>query len=413
MKPKGEIVRGKNLAKARGKAVCKTPRRDHTLLAKYSGLYFAWKLYRNRDPNRRFFFMSMVVARMQKMKADNLIGLGNHNQRRTENHSNKDIDVTRSNLNYDLVNRTNNYKTDIQQFINENKSSNRAVRKDAVLVNEWIVTSDSNFFKSLDPNETKRFFETAKEYFAENYGEENIRYSQVHMDERTPHMHLGIVPFTEDKRLSAKTIFNRQALQTIQDELPSYLKEKGFEIERGEEKSERKHLTVKEYKELKEKEKDLSSKVGYLEKNYEKYQVVMDTVKDIDVKSEPVMQKKGFLKREEMETDQVIIHKEDFKKLHDAYRFVPVLKKELATAKSAVRSQRDEKMAIREERNELRKEVKQQSKVLKTTEKVLNFVDTYLQEHLGVSLKELWKGKIRKSELEKQQSIKGQGPDIS
>lgn len=357
--------------------------------------------------------MSMVVARMQKMKADNLIGLGNHNQRRTENHSNKDIDVTRSYLNYDLVNRTEKYKTDIEKFINENKSSKRAVRKDAVLVNEWIVTSDSDFFKSLDPDETIRFFETAKEYFSENYGEENIRYAQIHLDERTPHMHLGIVPFTEDKRLSAKTIFNRQALQTIQDKLPSYLREQGFEIERGEEKSERKHLTVKEYKELKEKERDLSLKVDDLEKNYEKYQVVMDTVNDIDVKSEPVMQKKGFLKREEIETDQVIIHKEDFQKLHEAYRYVPTLKKELAEARNAEWLQREEKVDIQEERDELREEVKQQSKLLKTADKVLKFVDSYLQEHLGVSLKELWKTNKREHETEKQQSRKEQGPDMS
>lgn len=356
--------------------------------------------------------MSMVVARMQKMKAGNLIGIGNHNQRRTENHSNKDIDVERSKLNYNLVNRTETYKTDIQKFINENKASKRAVRKDAVLVNEWIITSERPFFNQLDENETRRFFEAAKEYFADNYGEINIRYAQVHLDERTPHMHLGIVPFTEDNRLSAKTVFNRAALQKIQDELPKHFQECGFEIERGEEKSERKHLTVKEYKDLKEKEKDLSSKVGDLEKNYEKYQVVMDTVQDIDVKSEPVMQKKGFLKREEMETDQVIIHKEDFKKLHDAYRYVPVLKKELMATKSALRSQREEKMVIREERNELRKEVKQQSKLLKATEKVLNFVDDYLQEHLDVSLKELWQGKNRKQEPEKGQSRKEQGPGI-
>ena len=37
--------------------------------------------------------MSMVVARMQKMKAENLTGIGNHNQRKTENHSNTDIDM--------------------------------------------------------------------------------------------------------------------------------------------------------------------------------------------------------------------------------------------------------------------------------------------------------------------------------
>ena len=81
--------------------------------------------------------MSFVVARMTKMKADNLIGAGNHNQRKTKNHSNEDIDVSRSYLNYDLVNgRTENFKTDIQNYINQNKFGDRAVRKDAVLINE-------------------------------------------------------------------------------------------------------------------------------------------------------------------------------------------------------------------------------------------------------------------------------------
>lgn len=198
------------------------------------------------------FFMSMVVARMQKMKAPNLIGLGNHNQRKTDNHSNKEIDVSRSSLNYDLVDRTYNYKTDIERYINENKSSPRAVRKDAVLVNEWIISSDSAFFKGLDENQTRQFFHSARNYFGQKYGDQNIRYAQVHMDERTPHMHLGIVPFTEDKRLSAKTIFNRQALQTIQEDFPKYLKEQGFDIERGQEHSDKKHLSVDEYKKLKD-----------------------------------------------------------------------------------------------------------------------------------------------------------------
>lgn len=90
--------------------------------------------------------MSYLVARMQKMKAGNLVGMGNHNQRLTDNHSNKDIDTERSYLNYDWVNRTDNYKTDIQQFIDDNKSSSRAARKNAVLINEWIITSDNQFF---------------------------------------------------------------------------------------------------------------------------------------------------------------------------------------------------------------------------------------------------------------------------
>ena len=203
--------------------------------------------------------MSFVVARMQKMKAGNLVGIGNHNQRLIDNHSNKDIDTERSYLNYDLVNRTDNYKTDIQQFINENKLSSRAVRKDAVLINEWIITSDNQFFKDKDDKEIKDFFDTAKSYFADKFGDNNIRYAQVHLDETTPHMHLGIVPFNAEKRLSAKTLFNRQALQAVQDELPKYLNERGFELERGEKGSERKNLTVPEYKKAKDELKEMNT----------------------------------------------------------------------------------------------------------------------------------------------------------
>ena len=203
--------------------------------------------------------MSFVVARMQKMKSGNLVGIGNHNQRLTDNHSNKDIDTERSYLNYDLVNRTDNYKTDIQQFINDNKSSSRAVRKDAVLINEWIITSDNQFFKDKDDKEIKDFFDTAKSYFADKFGDENIRYAQVHLDETTPHMHLGIVPFNAEKKLSAKTLFNRQALQAVQDELPKYLNERGFELERGKKGSERKNLTVPEYKKAKDELKEMTT----------------------------------------------------------------------------------------------------------------------------------------------------------
>lgn len=149
--------------------------------------------------------MSYIVARMQKMKADNLVGIGNHNQRKTENHSNKDIDIERSHLNYDLVEgRTENYKTDIQNFIDENKSTSRAVRKDAVLVNEWIISSDRAFFEDKDDKEVERFFEEAKDYFADKFGDKNIRYAQVHLDETTPHMHLGVVPFDKDNGSVAK-----------------------------------------------------------------------------------------------------------------------------------------------------------------------------------------------------------------
>lgn len=194
--------------------------------------------------------MSYCVARMEKMKSDNLVGIGNHNQRRFSNHSNKDIDVSKSHLNYDILNKVKSYKTDIEGYINANKSSKRAVRKDAVLVCEWIITSDSDFFESMSPADTREYFQTAIDFFAERYGSKNLMYAQVHLDERTPHMHLGIVPFDKDNKLTAKTMFDREALQDIQNELPRYMNERGFNVERGRAGSEAKHLTVQEYKDV-------------------------------------------------------------------------------------------------------------------------------------------------------------------
>ena len=193
--------------------------------------------------------MSYMVARMQKMKAVNLGGAYRHNERIFENHLNKDIDTSRSHLNYELTERDRelSYKSQIEDYINENKVSERAIRKDAVLCDEWIITSDKAFFEKLDQEKTRDFFETAKNYFAENYGEENIAYASVHLDESTPHMHMGVVPF-ENGKLSSKAMFDREELKKIQDELPKYMNEHGFDLQRGELNSEAKHKTVAEFK---------------------------------------------------------------------------------------------------------------------------------------------------------------------
>ncbi|HEM5420596.1 TPA: plasmid recombination protein [Streptococcus suis] len=193
--------------------------------------------------------MSYMVARMQKMKASNLGGAYKHNERVFETHSNKDIDTSRSHLNYELTDRDRklSYEKQIKNYVNENKLSERAIRKDAVLCDEWIITSDKQFFEDLTTELTKDFFETAKNYFVENYGKDNIAYASVHMDENTPHMHMGVVPFQNGK-LSSKAMFDREELKKIQDELPKYMSEHGFELERGELNSEAKHKTVAEFK---------------------------------------------------------------------------------------------------------------------------------------------------------------------
>lgn len=236
--------------------------------------------------------MSYCVARMEKMKSDNLVGIGNHNQRRFSNHSNKDIDVSKSHLNYDILDKVKNYKTDIEGYINANKSSKRAVRKDAVLVCEWIITSDSDFFESMSPADTREYFQTAIDFFAERYGSKNLMYAQVHLDERTPHMHLGIVPFDKDNKLTAKTMFDREALQDIQNELPLYMNERGFKVDRGRAGSEAKHLTVQEYKDVQKEIKKQSEVLDEVKKELESVKNVTrtkDFLDELDSKSKKTL----------------------------------------------------------------------------------------------------------------------------
>lgn len=195
--------------------------------------------------------MSYAVARMQKMKSGNLGGAYRHNERIFENHSNKDIDPEKTHLNYELTDRDRSipYDRQIKQYINDNKISKRALRKDAVLCNEWIITSDKAFFENMSPDQIKNFFETAKNFFAERYGNSNIAYAMVHLDESTPHMHLGLVPMQNGK-LSSKALFgSRDQLKEIQEAFPRYLNEHGYNLQRGESDSKKKHLETAEFKE--------------------------------------------------------------------------------------------------------------------------------------------------------------------
>ena len=203
---------------------------------------------------------------MEKMKVGNLGGAYRHNERIFKNHSNKDIDTSRSHLNYELTDRDRSvsYEKQIKNYVNETKISKRAIRKDAVLCDEWVITSDKKFFERLDQEQTRAFFETAKNYFAERYGLENIAYASVHLDESTPHMHMGVVPM-KDGKLSSKAMFDREELKSIQDKLPKYMNEHGFEVERGELNSEKKHKTVAEFKQdmaVKELDEKLVSEYG-------------------------------------------------------------------------------------------------------------------------------------------------------
>lgn len=192
--------------------------------------------------------MGYAVVHMMKIKQGGVRGIQSHNRREKPPRTNPDIDPSKTEQNYDvLFTSDNTYWKDIKHKIDCLVDSKRAIRKDAVVLCNFVVTSDEQTMKAMSLEKQKCFFEESVKWFANRYGSDRIVNATVHMDERTPHLHLGLVPITKDGRLSAKDLFTRKEMTAIQTEFVRDVAEK-YGLERGKEGSERKHLSEQRFK---------------------------------------------------------------------------------------------------------------------------------------------------------------------
>lgn len=219
---------------------------------------------------------------MKKFKSPDIKGMQIHNQREKESQTNMDIDKERSSLNYDLLNHAPiDYDERIQREIDERYTGQRTIRKDAVKLCSFVVTSDKAFFDGLDPQEEKRFFEESVKFLQDRYGEKNMVYAVVHKDEKTPHIHVGMVPITSEGKLAAKQFFGKKIeLQQLQDKFHEHVTKKGFDLERGV-SSDRKHIEAQRFKALSVKEEVKSLETEWKEKLDDK-KSLENSIKDIE-----------------------------------------------------------------------------------------------------------------------------------
>lgn len=159
--------------------------------------------------------------------------------------SNPQIDSERTRNNYRF---TPYFGKTYTEFINGRiKELGLSPRKDAVVMNSFVLGSDKTFFDGLAKVEQYNFFSDCYKFFAERYGEENIIAAVVHNDETTPHMHLNLMPVTKDGRLCSKQLFDKPQLQQLQTDFYEAVG-KRWGLQRGKEGSQKKHLSTAEYK---------------------------------------------------------------------------------------------------------------------------------------------------------------------
>lgn len=206
--------------------------------------------------------MSYAIVRNEKLTRAEVNGKCTHNDRKAKNHTNKDIDSTRTHLNYYI--KKNNY-TYTKEFDKLRKEQNLAghLRENSIIMCQLIFTSDQEFFNRIGEQETKRYFDECYKFICnyKNLGEKNIISAVVHLDEGAPHLHLMFVPvvYTKDKdgkpieKICARDFWKgRDSYRKLQDAYFEYVKSKGFDLERGlyVEETNRKNLSVEEFKKV-------------------------------------------------------------------------------------------------------------------------------------------------------------------
>lgn len=206
--------------------------------------------------------MSFAIIRNEKYTKDQMVQLAPHNERMKKQYSNKNIDLSRKSQNYHLKRPVENgYLKEYKRLVIENGLNQGQVHSNSIFACEVIATSDKAFFERIGLKETKRYFEERYNFICNynNLGEENILSAVVHLDEETPHLHLVYIPVIKKKDKQGNTIKKISASEfwkgkcsykVLQDKFYEFVKEKGFNIERGKENTDREHLNTDDMKNL-------------------------------------------------------------------------------------------------------------------------------------------------------------------
>ena len=129
-----------------------------------------------------------AIMRFAKYKGPEIGNIEAHNERTKEKYaSNPDVDTSRSKYNFHLVKPPGKYRAESERQI---AAAGCRTRKDSIRMIETLFTASPEFFKGKNRAEIRVFFEEALRFLEQHQSKETIISAVVHMDEKTPHMHL-------------------------------------------------------------------------------------------------------------------------------------------------------------------------------------------------------------------------------
>lgn len=194
--------------------------------------------------------------------------------------SNPDIDLSKSHMNYDIVQSDLNLYQRVKSRVDELKASGSRVQKNSVVDYSNILTVSKEQAEIWGEEKTAAYFKSCYDFFCDEFGKENVVSAKVHLDETAPHMHLHFVPVNkENGKLQARVAMNKEKINYIHDELPKFLQERDFDVVRGNGKTVNNIDDIHEYKEIQKMVEEKKQELNYLE---EKLETVKDEIGQAD-----------------------------------------------------------------------------------------------------------------------------------
>lgn len=163
------------------------------------------------------------------------------------------------------------------------------------------------------------------DYFKREFGEKNIVSAVLHMDEKTPHIHIALVPIVTGKRRKAKEgAQEKETIRLCADDILTKTKMKGYQdsyavamskygLKRGIEGSKAKHKsTLVHYRDTFEQTQSLKEEVGGLQLQKEREQQILISLQQQEAAEQvrlAALQAENDKKQKEAEEKQRLVQK--------------------------------------------------------------------------------------------------------
>lgn len=183
--------------------------------------------------------MNYCILRTAKLSHLGNVAASIEHNFRTRDTPNADPERTPLNLTHGAIS-----KEEALQKVNERLAIVNKVRKNAILVIEYLVTSSFNLETLEISNE---YLDAGQRWISETHGAENVVFSTKHYDETTIHLAAMVVPIDPKRKLNASYFLDGRAkLSQMQSDFFRTVGEQ-YGLERGIEGSTARHTSIKKY----------------------------------------------------------------------------------------------------------------------------------------------------------------------